>query len=181
MVNTRPSLGGGPSDGPAPQTPNGRLDVGAREYLDHRYSPPSNKWVGPAERTRPEITGDATPMTSQQPTQPPPPPPWAPPEERFANKLPGPPRWIIVIVAICVLVIAGAAASGRSNSGTDDDSGRKYTLVEAACKSLREGRDSEFTYGVMKRLAAQHPLVYGEDESIAARAAVEQAEAQGCG
>lgn len=36
-------------------------------------------------------------------------------------------------------------------------------------------------YEVMKDLAADHPLTYGEDEAIAGRAAVQRAQAQGCG
>lgn len=67
------------------------------------------------------------------------------------------------------------------NKGGDDPPARRMTLVEAACGMLNDGRDREFVYDVMKDLAADHPLAVGEDESVAARAAVERAEAQGCG
>lgn len=79
-------------------------------------------------------------------------------------------------IGIAGLIVISAVAG----SDDDDEGGKKMTLTEAACKLLREGEDSEFTYSVMKDLAADHPLVYGEDESIAARLAVEQAQAQGC-
>ena len=55
------------------------------------------------------------------------------------------------------------------------------TLVEAACQMLNDGEHPEFVYAVTKDLAADHPLTFGEDESIAARVAVERAQAQGCG
>jgi hypothetical protein len=104
------------------------------------------------------------------------------PSDRFEVERARLPWWVKMIIVITIAVVGGAWAVQANETNHDsDDGGRRYTLVEAACKSLREGRDREFVYAVMKRLAADHPLVYGEDEAVAARAAVAQAEAQGGG
>ena len=121
-------------------------------------------------------------MATDQGIQPPPPPlpPWVPPSP------PSPPKGLVAVFVCATLAILGGVAAWGSNdtdkdTDKDTDNARSYTLTEAACKQLRDGDDPDFVYGVMKRLAADHPLTYGEDESVAARSAVRQAQAQGCG
>lgn len=77
--------------------------------------------------------------------------------------------------------LAAVAAFAACGGTGDSDGGKKMTLTEAACQLLGDGETSESTYAVMKDLAADHPLAYGEDESVAARIAVNAAIDQGCG
>jgi hypothetical protein len=88
-------------------------------------------------------------------------------------------RKVVVVIAAVFAVLAVSAIAKSYEKPPAPQ--RLMTLTEAACSMLREGDSAELTYATMKDLAAQHPLVYGEDESIAARAAVTQAQAQGCG
>jgi hypothetical protein len=82
---------------------------------------------------------------------------------------------------VAVFVGIGVLGTIGGNDDDNDSPGRRYTLTEAACKMLREGDDPEFVYSVTKDLAADHPLQLGEDEALAARLAVDAAQAQGCG
>lgn len=87
------------------------------------------------------------------------------------------------ILGITAAALIGLGLFSTIDHGGDDDDGggRKMTLTEAVCKMMREGDTAEEAYGAAKILASQHPLVYGEDESTAARAAVIAAQGQGCG
>jgi hypothetical protein len=90
-------------------------------------------------------------------------------------------RLVIGIVAGAVVLTASMGWTALQNNREDNEPQRMMSLTEAACQMLNEGKTPEFTYSVAKDLASQYPLTYGEDESIAARAAVSRAQAQGCG
>lgn len=85
---------------------------------------------------------------------------------------------VIGSIVLGALVGGGAIIEAVENSR---DSGRLMSLSEVVCQELNEGKSPEFAYSIAKDLASERPLVYGEDESIAARAAVTRAQAQGCG
>jgi len=87
------------------------------------------------------------------------------------------------VIGIAAAVLVGVGVLGAIGGSDDDDGGggKRYTFTEAACKMLNDGDDPEEAYAAMKIIARQHPLAVGEDESIAARVAVNAAVAQGCG
>lgn len=88
---------------------------------------------------------------------------------------------VLVGGVVAVGLLAYSGSSDRDRDRDDGGGGGRMTLTEAVCGMLNDGEDPEFVYDVAKDLAADHPLVYGEDESVAARAAVTRAQAQGCG
>ena len=83
-------------------------------------------------------------------------------------------------MVVAGLLVVGGMVVGEVDDDNDEPE-RRMTLVEAACQMLNDGEHPEFVYAVTKDLAADHPLTFGADESVAARVAVERAQAQGCG
>lgn len=102
------------------------------------------------------------------------PPPSVLPRQRGSRD-----RWWIWIVAGAVGFIT--ITVGSALAAKDDGPSQRMSLTEAVCQMLNDGTDPETAYGTAKILASQYPLTYGEDESVAARVAVQHAQAQGCG
>jgi hypothetical protein len=101
------------------------------------------------------------------------PPPTLPPVRRswWARN-----RAALIAVSAVVggIAVYGPIAGARHKSNTPT-----MSLTEAACKLLREGETTDRTYEIAKDLARDHPYTY-PDAGLSARAAVDQAVAQGC-
>lgn len=86
----------------------------------------------------------------------------------------------LILLGLFVWVVAAAAMPDDENKDVDGDGDSEMTAVEAACYMLNDGDTPQFTYDVMIDILKPHSFEYPDTEA-AARAAVIEAQAQGCG